>query len=105
MSATRQGPDPAREAEARAEAAARRLAGIDAQLARAIEADPEGNRVLELQHASDLALEAHSHEAYGAYLLQLGRDADAAECQAAASAASEAASYWAAPDPEPEAEL
>jgi hypothetical protein len=79
------------------------MADIDAQLACAAQADPESTRVQELTRASDLALEAHTHEAYSVYLLQLGRDADAAQCQAAAAEAAQDASSWAA-DPEPEEE-
>ena len=90
------------EAESRTAAASRRMADIDAQLARATQVDPESTRVQELIHASDLALEAHTHEAYSVYLLHLGRDADAAQCQAAAAQATQDASSWAAEDPEPE---
>jgi hypothetical protein len=68
------------EAESRT-AAARRMADIDAQLARAAKADPESIRVQELLHASDLTLEAHSHEACSVCLLHLGREADAAQCR------------------------
>jgi hypothetical protein len=91
------------EAESRTAAASRRSAGIDAQLARAVQAGPESTRAQELIRASDLALKAHTHEAYSVYLLRLGRNADAAQCQAAAAEASQDASSRAA-DPEPEEE-